>query len=153
MRLIMGSDHQGRGLCRSLREHLDVGAISVEHVDPAGDDIDYPDIAAMVASAISNGQADFGILICGTGIGMTIVANKFPGVRAAPCHSELVAEFCRRFTDSNVLCLPGDMLGERSSLQIVEKWLATPFDGGRHADRLAKIRKIDAGLRGPRKKT
>ena len=144
MRVIMGSDHRGRDLCRSLRDRLAKNdKISVECVDLDGEYVDYPDIAAGVASAVSDGRMDFGILICGTGIGMTIVANKFPGVRAAPCHSELVAEFCRRFTDSNVLCLSGDLLGEQSSFQIVEKWLATPFDGGRHVQRLAKIRRIE----------
>ena len=141
MRVIMGSDHRGRGLCRNLREHLEKdGRFCVEYVELDGESVDYPDVAADVASVISSGRADYGILICGTGIGMTIVANKFPGVRAAPCHSVLAAEFCRRLTDSNVLCLSGDMLGERSGRQIVEKWLTTPFDGERHAVRLEKIR-------------
>jgi len=144
MRLILGGDHRGRDLCWCLRERLDKAVgMSVEYVEWGTGNVDYPDVAVSVASAISSRRADFGILICGTGIGMTIVANKFPSVRAALCHSELAAEFCRRFMDSNVLCLSGDLLGERSSLQIIEKWLATPFDGGRHAERLEKIRKIE----------
>ena len=144
MRLVIGSDHRGRELCRNLRRFLDAnGDIKVDFVEPEGESIDYPDVAFGVASAICGGRADLGILICGTGIGMCIVANKFPGVRATPCHSELAAEFSRRFLDANVLCLPADMLGERSSLQIVEKWLETPFEGGRHEGRLAKIREIE----------
>ena len=150
MRVIMGSDHRGRDLCHNIWEYLSEDVrFCVEYVELDDECVDYPDIAADVASAISYGRADYGILICGTGIGMTIVANKFPGVRAAPCHSVLAAEFCRRFTDANVLCLSGDMLGERSSRQIVDKWLSTSFDGGRHATRLDKIRAfpIEAGCR------
>lgn len=105
--------------------------------------VDYPDIASRVALEISLGNADYGILICGTGIGMCVVANKFPGVRAAPCHNEVVAELSRKHNDSNILCLAGDTLGERSSLSIVEKWLTTPFAGGRHQNRLEKIDQIE----------
>jgi len=144
MRLLIGGDHHGRELCRCLKRNLDSSDyLEVDYVEREGESVDYPDIAACVALAVSNGTADFGILICGTGTGMCIVANKFPGVRAAPCHSELTAELSRRFTDANVLCLSGDMLGERSSLQIVEKWLQTPFDAGRHESRLAKIREFE----------
>ena len=144
MRLVIGGDHRGRELCRSLKQKLDNNVLlEVDYIERDGESLDYPDVAACVAFAVSNGTADFGVLICGTGIGMCIVANKFPGVRAAPCHSELVAEFSRRFTDANILCLPGDILGERSSLLIVEKWLQTPFDAGRHEKRLEKIREIE----------
>lgn len=144
----MGSDHRGRELCRDLQQFLGRQAhIDVRYIFVDEESVDYPDIAASVASTISNGLADFGILICGTGIGMSVVANKFPGVRAAPCHSELVAEFSRRYNDANVLCLSGDMLGERSCLQIVGKWLETSFEGGRHQERLNKIQAIENRVR------
>ena len=144
MRLIFGSDHRGQDLCRILRQYLKVSnGTDVDYVESDGESIDYPDIAARVATTICNGLADYGILICGTGIGMCIVANKFPGIRAVPCHSIVAAEFSRRFNDANVLCLSGDMLGELSGPQIVEKWLETPFEGGKHTKRLEKIREIE----------
>jgi len=109
---------------------------------PSGN-TDYPDIAAKVARSVASGESDRGILICGTGIGTGVVANKFPGVRAAPCHNEVVAELSRKHNNANVLCLSGDLLGERSSVAIVAIWLATPFDGGRHSVRLEKIRQFE----------
>ena len=144
MRLTISSDHRGQELCRNLERHLSGDdRFDIEYVEWTSEDIDYPDVAALVASTVSNGTADFGILICGTGIGMCIVANKFPGVRAALCHSELAAEFSRRHNDANILCLSSDMHGERSCFRIVEKWLQTPFDGGRHERRLEKIKEIE----------
>ena len=101
--------------------------------------VDYPDIAAEVAGKVSRGEAERGILLGGTGIGMTIAANKFPGVRAALCHDDMTAEYTRRHTDSNVLCLATALLGERLIRRLVEIWLGTPFDGGRHARRLEKL--------------
>ena len=88
---------------------------------------------------MSRGEVDRCILVCGTGLGMCIAANKLPGVRAAPCHDDLTAEISRRHNDLNVLCLSADMLGERLIDRMVELWLTTPFDGGRHARRLDKI--------------
>ena len=105
--------------------------------------IDYPDIAAMVGNKVACGQADRGILICGTGIGMAITANKFPGVRAATCHDEVTAEMSRRHNDVNVLCLSGDMLGERRMDRMVDIWINTDFEGGRHARRVEKIRNLE----------
>lgn len=104
---------------------------------------DYPDMAAKVGRLISTGQADRGILICGTGLGMCIAANKFHGVRAAPCHDDLTAELSRRHNDLNVLCLSADMLGERLIDRMVEIWLTTPFEGGRHARRVEKIAALE----------
>ena len=96
-----------------------------------------------MARRVSNGDVDRGILICGTGLGMAIAANKFPGVRAAPCHDDLTAELSRRHNDLNVLCLSGDMLGERLVDRLVEIWLNTPFEGGRHARRVRKIDQLE----------
>ena len=109
------------------------------------DAVDYPDIAAEVARRVSTGTADRGILLCCTGVGMAIAANKVPGVRAATCHDEVTAEMSRRHNDLNVLCLSAEMLGPEVQETIVRTWLATPFEGGRHARRVAKITALEAG--------
>jgi ribose 5-phosphate isomerase B len=144
MRVVVGADHRGFSVRRMiidwLRQHdhevRDVGCFSIEAVD-------YPDIAAEVASRISRGEADRGILAGGTGLGMCMTANKFPGVRAASCHDDLTAEISRRHNDLNVLCLSADMLGERLIERMVEIFLHAPFEGGRHARRLEKIAQIE----------
>ena len=140
MRIAIGADHRGFTIRTKVAELLkqlgheveDVGTFSPEAVD-------YPDIAAEVASRVSHGQADRGILVCGTGLGMCIAANKFHGVRAAPCHDDLTAELSRRHNDSNILCLSADLLGERLIDRMIELWLNTPFECGRHARRVEKI--------------
>lgn len=144
MIISIGSDHRGFmakarliDLLRGLNhEVIDEGTHDSESVD-------YPDIAAAVAGRVSQGEADRGMLICGTGIGMSIAANKFPGVRAATCNDEVTAEISRRHNDLNVLCLSGDMLGERPVDRLVETWLNTEFDGGRHSRRLEKIAQLE----------
>lgn len=105
--------------------------------------VDYPDVAAAVAQAVSKGSAEKGILICGTGVGMGIAANKFRGVRAAVCYNEVAAELSRRHNDANVLCLSGEFLGVQAIESLVRVWLETPYDGGRHARRVEKIAKIE----------
>ncbi|MBA3315669.1 MAG: ribose 5-phosphate isomerase B [Planctomycetota bacterium] len=140
MRIAVSSDHRGYAvkgrvieLVRSLgHEGFDYGPDGPENVD-------YPDYAAKVARAVAKREVDRGILICGTGVGMCIVANKFAGVRAAPCHDDLTAEMSRLHNDANVLCLSADLLGDRLVNRMIEIWLATEFEGGRHARRLAKI--------------
>lgn len=92
---------------------------------------------------VANREVDRGILVCGTGVGMCIAANKIHGVRAAPCHDDITAEISRRHNDLNVLCLSGDLLGEKLASRLVEIWLNTPFDGGRHARRNQKIAAIE----------
>jgi ribose 5-phosphate isomerase B len=147
MRIALGSDHRGYQLKVRLENSLketghevfDVGTSNCQQVD-------YTDYAEAVSQKVANGQADRGILICGSGIGMAITANKFPGVRAATVHDELTAEMCRRHNDVNVLCLSGDMLGERPIDTIVDIWLKTSFEGGRHARRVDKIRAIEQRL-------
>jgi ribose 5-phosphate isomerase B len=140
MRIAVGSDHRGYAVKSKVIETLK--RLNQEVIDAGthcNESVDYPDIAAIVGSQVSAGTVDRGILICGTGIGMCIAANKFPGVRAAPCHDDLTAEMSRRHNDLNVLCLSADMLGERLVDRMVEIWLGTPFEGGRHARRLAKL--------------
>jgi ribose 5-phosphate isomerase B len=144
MRIAVGSDHRGCTIRSKLidllerlgHEVLDLGTKECVAVD-------YPDIAFQVAKLVSEGNVDRGILVCGTGLGMCIAANKLPGVRAAPCHDDLTAELSRRHNDLNVLCLSADMLGERLIDRMVELWLNTPFEGGRHARRLEKIAALE----------
>jgi ribose 5-phosphate isomerase B len=150
MKIAVASDHRGfviKGKIISLisdlgHEALDMGTVSTESVD-------YPDFAAKVSQGISAGSIDRGILICGTGMGMCITANKFPGVRACTCHDDLTAEMSRRHNDANVLCLSADLLGDRLVNRMVELWLKTEFEGGRHARRVEKISRIDSGRKGP----
>ena len=144
MRIAIGSDHRGYTvkskvieLVRRLgHEVFDEGCSGTESVD-------YPDIATVVGQRVSSGDVDRGILICGTGIGMCIAANKFSGVRAAPCHDDLTAEMSRRHNDLNVLCLSADMLGEKLIDRMVEIWLSTAFEGGRHARRIEKLTEME----------
>ena len=105
--------------------------------------VDYPDYAAQVAREVSKGLIDRGILICGTGIGMCIAANKFTGVRAAPCHDSVTAEYSRLHNDSNIICLSADQLSDQLADQIIRIWLKTPFEEGRHARRLQKITDLE----------
>jgi ribose 5-phosphate isomerase B len=145
MRIILASDHRGRDVRATIFEYLQtLPEHTVTLIDEqSSESTDYPDVAEKVAQAVSSGAADRGILICGNGIGTCIVANKFPGIRAAPCHNEVVAELSRKHNDSNVLCLSGDLLGERSSVAVVAIWLTAPFEGGRHSLRLEKIRQLE----------
>ncbi|MCA9100537.1 MAG: ribose 5-phosphate isomerase B [Pirellulales bacterium] len=144
MRIALGSDHRGfetktriaERLSRAGHEVIDKGTTSAESVD-------YPDYASAVAHAVASGEADRGILICGTGLGMCIAANKVAGVRAAPCHDALTAELSRRHNDANILCLSSDMLGDRVIGHMVDIWLATDFEGGRHARRVEKIKALE----------
>jgi ribose 5-phosphate isomerase B len=146
MKIAIGCDHRGFRVKTKL---LELVARLGHEVTDAGtfnaESCDYPDMACDVARKVSKGEVDRGILICGTGIGMCIVANKFPGVRAAPCHDDLTAEMSRRHNDLNVLCLSGDMLGERLIDRLVEVWLNTPFEGGRHSRRIEKITELERG--------
>lgn len=145
MKIAVASDHRGfivKGKILSL-----LGDLGHEGLDygPAGSEcVDYPDFACRVARAVAEGTVERGILICGTGMGMCIAANKFPGVRAANCHDDLTAEMSRLHNDANVLCLSADLLGERLVHRMVEIWLNTSFEGGRHARRLQKIAECEA---------
>lgn len=145
MRIAIASDHRGfhvkRRIVNYLVEHkhdiLDLGASSEESVD-------YPDYAVLVAEKVARQEVERGILICGTGVGMSIAANKIPGIRATPVHDDVTAELSRSHNDSNVLCLSADLLGERLISHIVDIWLKTAFEGGRHARRLEKINELES---------
>ena len=144
MRIAIGTDHRGFAIRSKVIELVQRLGHTVEDVGTfSADAVDYPDIAAAVARKVSRGEVDRGILACGTGMGMAIAANKFHGVRAAPCHDDLTAEMSRRHNDTNILCLSGDLLGGRLIDRMVELWLSTPFEGGRHARRVEKIRELE----------
>src|SRR5207244_12477489 len=116
----------------------------VQDVGPeSADSVDYPDFAFQVARAVSGKLVDRGILICGTGIGMCIAANKVQGVRAAPCHDSITAEMSRRHNDANVMCLSADLLGEELIERMLRIWLECEFEGGRHARRVDKIMRYE----------
>jgi ribose 5-phosphate isomerase B len=144
MHIAVGSDHRGFQIKAKLVNLLLADGHSVDDAGTNSDQaVDYPDYAKVVAESVSQGRAERGILICGTGIGMAITANKYGGVRAAACSDEIMAEMCRRHNDVNILCLPGDLIGDRPVGDLVRIWLATEFDGGRHLRRLEKIAAIE----------
>ena len=144
MKIVIGSDHRGYDLRRVVTDFLHSENYEVEEFGAHDKGIvDYPDVASDIAKLVSHGEADRGILICGTGIGMCVVANKFPGIRAASCSNDVIAELSRRHNNANILCLSGDMLGERSCVSLVKTWLETGFDGGRHQVRIEKINELE----------
>jgi len=142
--LAVGSDHGGYELKEAILDLLQEKAI--EHTDFGTDgsaSVDYPDFAAKVAGAVSSGAAQLGILICGTGIGMSISANKFVGVRAALVHDEFTAQMAREHNNANILVMGGRVLTPDQGKKLVEIWLDTEFEGGRHQKRLDKISAIE----------
>jgi ribose 5-phosphate isomerase B len=140
----IASDHRGVQLKTRLTQLLQGLECEVHDFGPQeSQSVDYPDYAAQVSREVSKGQIDRGILICGTGIGMCITANKFTGVRAAPCHDSVTAEYSRLHNDSNVICLSADQLSDQLADQIIRIWLKTPFEEGRHARRLQKITDLE----------
>ena len=145
MNIAIASDHRGVKIKARLVQSLTEAGFSIHDAGTHSEDaVDYPDLAQDVAMRVSSGEVDRGILICGTGIGMSITANKFRDVRAVSCYDEVMVEISRRHNDANVLCLPGDMIGDRPVDDLVLMWLRTEFDGGRHALRLEKIAKIES---------
>ena len=148
-RIIIGSDHAGFLLKEAIKQYLadkgyaitDVGTDSTEPVD-------YPDFAAKVANRVSAGGLDRGILVCGSGAGMTIVANKFPHIRAALCLDVETARLSRLHNDTNILVLAGRRTDTELAKSITQMWLNTEFEGGRHQRRIDKIREIESRLSG-----
>jgi len=146
MNIAIGADHRGADIGLGLARVLgDQGHnVVVLHCNE-GAPCDYPDAAYTVGKAVESGAAERGILLCGSGIGMSIAANKIHGVRAALVGNTISAEMSRRHNDANVLCLSADTLGEKAIGQIVEAWLGAEFEGGRHARRIRKIEAIERG--------
>jgi ribose 5-phosphate isomerase B len=144
MKIAIGSDHRGFEAKRRIGALLGQLGHEVVDVGPAGpESVDYPDFGLQVARAVGAQTVNRGILICGTGIGMCITANKVKGVRAAPCHDSITAEMSRRHNDANVLCLSADLLGDELMSRMIRIWLATEFEGGRHARRVEKITRFE----------
>ncbi|MCU0555987.1 MAG: ribose 5-phosphate isomerase B [Desulfobacterales bacterium] len=138
--IIIGCDHAAFALKEAVKAYLVENGITVRDAGThATTSVDYPDFGARVAAAVSRGEYARGILICGTGIGMSIVANRFPHVRAALCNDLFSALMGRRHNDANILVMGGRVIGEGLALEIVRVWLETPFEGGRHQDRLDKF--------------
>ena len=140
MKLIVGSDHAGYPIKEKVSAFLQERGIAVEDVGTYGEEsVDYTDFGEKVARKVSDGTFERGILICGTGLGMSMVANRFRGVRAALANDLFSAIMSRRHNDSNILVMGGRLIGDMLALQLVETWLDTPFDGGRHQRRVEKI--------------
>ena len=146
MKIALGSDHRGVETATMLAEQLErAGHETVVFGPPPGESCDYPEHAYKVATQVADGEADRGVLICGTGIGMSLAANKGRGIRAAVVHDELTAQLCRSHNNANIICLSGDLLGQHLIEKVVEVFLASEFEGGRHARRVDKIMAIERG--------
>lgn len=147
MKLAVGADHRGAEAATRIVERLRKLGHEVVQVTmpPSGEACDYPEPAWEIGQQVSKGAAEAAILICGTGVGMCMAVNKIPGIRAANVHDEITAEISRTNNDSNVICLSADLLGLRLMEQVIDLWLKTPFQGGRHERRLEKIRAIERG--------
>lgn len=140
MNVAIASDHRGFTAKERIKVDLTNAGHSIHDFGcPSRESCDYPDLGFSGASAVANGTCDRAILLCGTGIGMSMTANKVKGIRAALCHDELTAEMSRRHNNANVLCLPADLIGEELVRRVVDIWLRTEFEAGRHERRLAKI--------------
>ncbi|MFB3812582.1 MAG: ribose 5-phosphate isomerase B [Terriglobales bacterium] len=144
MKIAIGADHAGFELKEKIKQRLQQQGVQVDDQGTIStDSVDYPDFARKVGEEVARKQADLGILVCGSGIGMAIAANKVPGVRAANVSTELEAQLSREHNDANVLALGARILDEPAALKIVDKWLHTPFAGGRHQRRVEKIADIE----------
>ena len=145
MRIAVASDHAGYDLKAGVVDYLRTRGIDFEDLGCGpGESVDYVEYGAKAARRVVEGACDRAILVCGTGLGIAIAANKFKGIRATPCWTEYVAEVSRKHNDSNCLALGGRTHSLELALRIVEVWLRTEFEGGRHAVRVQKIRDIEA---------
>lgn len=145
MKIAISSDHGGNNLRKEIMDLLDELQISYEDFGPkTNDSVDYPDYARPVAEKVASGEFDRGILICGTGIGISIAANKFKGIRCALVHDVFSAKATRCHNDSNVLAMGERVIGPGLAREIVQTWLNTDFEGGRHTARIQKIAEIEA---------
>ncbi len=149
MKIAVAFDHAGfhvKQVVVDLLEHLghEVTEFGPESADP----VDYPDYARPAAEAVAGGECERGVLICGSGIGMSLVANKLPGIRAAVCHDEYTTRVARTHNDANVLCLGARVLERKKILELVKLWLATEYQGGRHERRLGKIEMLEKEVMG-----
>lgn len=136
----VGSDHAGYAMKQMVLETLAADGHDVRDLGTNGpESVDYPDFGAAVAAAVADGSAECGVVVCGTGIGISIAANRNPGARAALCHSGLEAQLARQHNDANILALGARIIGEEAAKDCLRAFLSTPFEGGRHARRVAKL--------------
>jgi ribose 5-phosphate isomerase B len=148
VKIAAGADHAGFALKQALCERLRAAGHEVVDLGTSsGESVDYPLFAHAVAARVAAGEAERGLLVCGTGLGMCMAANRHPGVRAADCLTVEMADLARRHNDANVLCLGARLLDDDEAWAVVEAWLATPFEGGRHARRVDEIDDLAAGAR------
>ncbi|HPU40270.1 MAG TPA: ribose 5-phosphate isomerase B [Microthrixaceae bacterium] len=149
LRVAFGADHAGVDLKDVLAEHLADSGVDVVDLGTHGHDrVDYPDFGAAVGRAVASGDVDLGVCVCGSGIGIAIAANKVVGVRAATVHDQTSARLAREHNDANVICIGERLTGEEVAKDALDAWIAAEFQGGRHAERVAKISALDSGLPG-----
>ena len=147
-KIAIASDHGGFDLKKSVIAQLLKEGCEIDDLGPSNEDsVDYPDYGIKLAEAIANKKVERGIVICGTGVGMSIVVNRFPGIRGTLCSDVFTAKMCREHNDSNILIMGGRVIGKGLASEIVATWLSTAFEGGRHQRRLDKINEIDANLK------
>ncbi|MZG30308.1 MAG: ribose 5-phosphate isomerase B [Nitrospinae bacterium] len=147
-KIAIASDHGGFDLKESIIAHLLNTGWEVDDLGPhSGDSVDYPDYGIKLAEAVAEKKVERGIVICGTGIGMSIVVNRYPGIRGTLCSDLFTAKLCREHNDSNILIMGGRVIGKGLAAEIVNTWLNTDFEGGRHQRRLDKITQIDSNIK------
>jgi len=149
--IALGSDHGGLELKAVVLQLLEERGIAAQDMGTGnGDSVDYPDFAEKVALAVSRGEAECGVLICGTGIGMSIAANKYPGVRAALVTDDFMAQMAKEHNNANILVMGGRVMSDAAARSMVQIWLDTEYEGGRHQRRLDKIARIEEDVRNGR---
>lgn len=142
--IAIGSDHGGFELKEHIKKHLEERSLEYKDFGCYDENsVDYPDIAEKVCNAINSGDADKGILVCGTGIGISIAANKIDGIRAAHCHDVYSAEMTKRHNNANVICMGGRVIGRELAFKIIDAWLDAEFEDGRHQKRIDKIHALE----------
>ena len=147
-KIAIASDHGGFELKETVIAHLLNDGWEIDDLGPNNEDsVDYPDYGIKLAEIIANKKVERGIIICGTGVGMSIVVNRFPGIRGTLCSDIYTAKMCREHNDSNILIMGGRVIGKGLASEIVDIWLNTAFEGGRHQRRLDKINEINANLK------
>ena len=147
-KIAIASDHGGFYLKKSVIAHLENDSWEIDDLGTRNEDsVDYPDYGVKLAESIISKNVERGIVICGTGVGMSIVVNRFPGIRGTLCSDVYIAKMCREHNDSNILIMGGRVIGEGLAFEIVDTWLRTGFEGGRHQRRLDKINEIDVNLK------
>ena len=146
MKIAIGCDHGGFELKEAVRGYLEERQIPYEDFGAYNtDSVDYAPIAAKAARGVAAGQADFGVLVCSTGIGISMAANKVKGIRAALCTNEFCAEMTRRHNNANILCMGGKVIDKETAVKLVDIFLHTEFEGGRHQRRIDQIAQIEEG--------